>query len=210
MNKGPEKAYSPFLRLFVAVDLSAEAREAVAGEQQRIAAAMSGSRSSLKWVNPEQAHLTLVFLGNVDAPRVAGVVEAIGRDVDLAPFEMVLEGIGVFPSRGAPRVLWLGIAGGAPELTLLQREIAARAGGLGIALEDRRFSPHLTIGRWRESRPADRERAVGGGRKGALARVRVEAATLYESKLSPAGAAYTPLAHANLTPHSWRSSSLRT
>ncbi len=60
------------MRLFVAVDLSADAREAIAAEQKRIAAAMAASKSSLKWVKPEQAHLTLVFLGEVDAARADG------------------------------------------------------------------------------------------------------------------------------------------
>ena len=194
MNQGA------FLRLFAAVDLSAEAREAIAAQQKRIAAALAASGSSMKWVKPEQAHLTLVFLGNVDASRAATVVETVARNVDLAPFDMVLEGVGVFPPRGAPRVLWVGVDGGAQEVTALQREMASRVGGLGIALEDRPFSPHLTIGRWRESRPPDRERAIGGASRGVLARVRVESATLYQSQLSSAGPAYTALAHANLTP----------
>jgi 2'-5' RNA ligase len=187
------------MRLFVAVDLSAEAREAIAAEQRRIAAAISGTKSVLKWVNAEQAHLTLVFVGNVDSTLAAPVVQALGSDVDLRPFDLVLEGVGVFPPRGAPRVLWVGASEGAEEVTLLQRELAARVARLGIALEHRPFHPHLTIGRWRDSRPADREHAIGAGSKAALARVHVESATLYESKLSPAGPAYTPLAHANLT-----------
>jgi 2'-5' RNA ligase len=186
------------MRLFVAVNLSEEARAAIAAEQKRIAAAASGSTSLLKWVKADQAHLTLVFLGNVDAARAPAVIETMGRDVDLAPFDMVLDGLGAFPPRGAPRVLWVGVTGGAKEMMLLQRELAARIAALGIALEERPFHPHLTIARWRESRPPDRERAIGAGTRGALARVRVASATLYESRLSPAGPAYTSLAHANL------------
>jgi 2'-5' RNA ligase len=194
-----EKGSGPSVRLFVAVDLSEAAREAIAAEQRRIAAAISGTASSLKWVKPEQAHLTLVFLGNVDPALAASVVETFRADVGLPPFDLVLEGVGVFPPRGAPRVLWVGASEGAEEVTLLQRELAARVERLGIALEQRPFHPHLTIGRWRDSRPPDRDRAVGAARKGVLARVHVESATLYQSKLSPAGPAYTPLAHANLT-----------
>jgi RNA 2',3'-cyclic 3'-phosphodiesterase len=186
------------MRLFAAVDLSEDARAAIAAQQTRIAAAL-GAKASLKWVKPEHAHLTLVFLGNVDADRATSVVEAVGRDVDLAPFDMVLEGVGVFPPRGAPRVLWIGIAGGAAAVTTLQRELAARVAALGIALEDRPFHPHLTLGRWRDSRPSDRDRAVRAAPPAAIARVRVEYATLYESRLSPSGPAYTALTRANLT-----------
>jgi len=187
------------MRLFIAIDLSEEAREAMAAEQERIAAAL-GTKASLKWVKPEHAHLTLVFLGTVDADRATSVVEAVGRDVDLAPFDMVLQGVGVFPPRGAPRVLWIGIAGGAAAMTTLQRELAARVAALGIALEDRPFHPHLTLGRWRESRPSDRDRAVRAAQPAAVARVHVECATLYESRLSPSGATYTALTRANLSP----------
>ena len=185
------------MRLFIAVDLPEEAREAIAAEQARIAAALDGA--TLRWVKPEQAHLTLVFLGHIDAERVTAVVEAVGADVDVAPFEMVLEGAGVFPPRGAPRVLWVGTAAGAAELIALQRRLSARAAALGVALEERPFHPNLTIGRWRASRPSDRDRALAAARPGPIARVHVRHATLYESKLSPSGPAYIALTHANLT-----------
>jgi 2'-5' RNA ligase len=188
-------------RLFVAVDLSDEARQAVADEQQRIAGAFDAeTKPSLKWVRPEQAHLTIVFLGHVDDERVRTVVDAVGRDVNLAPFEMTLGGVGVFPSRGAPRVLWIGVGDGAAELTVLQRELAARVAALGIPLEQRPFHAHLTLARWRESRAADRSRALAAARPGTIARVRIDSATLYQSRLSPTGAAYTALARANLIP----------
>jgi RNA 2',3'-cyclic 3'-phosphodiesterase len=187
------------MRLFVAIDLSEDARDAIAAEQKRIAAALGGTKTSVTWVKASHAHLTLVFLGNVDPDRATSVVEAVGRDLDLAPFDMVLEGVGVFPPRGAPRVLWIGIAGGAAEVIRLQRELAARVAALGIALEDRPFHPHLTLGRWRESRPPDRDRALAAARSRAIARVHVGHATLYESRLSPTGATYNPLTRVNLT-----------
>ena len=187
------------MRLFVAVDLSEEARQAMAAEQRRIAAALARGQTSLKWVRPEHMHLTLVFLGSVDEARVPAVIDALGRDVHTAPFDMVFDGVGAFPPRGAPRVLWTGVTEGAAQLVVLQRDVGQRAAALGIALEDRPFNPHLTLGRWRESRPRDRERALASEGLGAMARVRVERATLYESRLSPSGPTYTALAHANLT-----------
>jgi 2'-5' RNA ligase len=188
------------MRLFIAVDLSEGARVAIAAEQKRIAAALAGTKTSLRWVKPEQAHLTLVFLGNVDEVRVPAVVEAVGGDVDLAPFEMVLDGEGVFPPRGAPRVLWIGTTLGAAQLIELQRRLSARVAALGVELERRPFHPHLTIGRWRESRAFDRDRALAAARSGSIARIRVEHATLYESRLSPSGAAYRELTRATLAP----------
>jgi 2'-5' RNA ligase len=136
------------------------------------------------------------------------VVETMARDVAQPPFDMVLEGAGVFPPRGAPRVLWVGVTAGAGAIIDLQRGLAARIAALDLALEDRPFHPHLTIARWKGSRPADRERALRAARPGAIVRTPIEYATLYQSRLSPSGPAYTPLARANLAGE-WPSSSLR-
>ena len=188
------------MRLFAAVDLSNETQDAMAAEQKRMATALGGTQAALKWVKPDHAHLTLVFLGNVDAARGDVVIEAIGGDVDLAPFDMVLEGAGAFPPRGAPRVLWIGTTAGATELAALQLRLSSRVAGLGVELEARPFHPHLTLGRWRESRPSDRARALAVAPSGAIARVHVGHATLYQSRLSSSGAAYGALTRANLTP----------
>jgi RNA 2',3'-cyclic 3'-phosphodiesterase len=187
------------MRLFVAVDLSEEARQAMAAAQKRIAGALAGRPTSLKWVKPEHMHLTLVFLGSVDEERARAVVDAMGRDVDAAPFDMVFDGVDAFPPHGEPRVLWAGVTQGAAELVALHRELGQRAAALGIRLEDRSFHPHLTLGRWRESRRQDRERARAAEGRDPIARVRVRRATLYESRLSPSGPAHTALAHATLT-----------
>lgn len=186
------------MRLFVAADLPDEVRDAVAAEQKRIASSLRGA-GALKWTKPEHSHLTLVFLGDVADLRVPAVVETVNRDVELVPFDVTLESIGVFPPRGAPRVLWLGIGRGAGALADLQRAIADRIAALGLPLEQRAFHAHLTLARWRESRPADRARAVKAAPRGVVARARVDGATLYQSRLSPAGSTYVPLARANLS-----------
>jgi 2'-5' RNA ligase len=196
------------MRLFIAADLTDEARRAVAAEQKRIASALDykqreplpahRSAAALRWVNADHAHLTLIFLGDVEEPRVPAVAEVVGRHIDAAPFEITLERIGVFPARGAPRVLWIGVGDGASRLSELQRELARRIATLGIELEHRPFHPHLTLARWRESRSADRERALSAAPRGLVARARIDGATLYQSRLSPAGPSYTALARANL------------
>jgi RNA 2',3'-cyclic 3'-phosphodiesterase len=186
------------MRLFVAADLPEDARAAMAAEQARIRSAVAGSAGALKWVKPEHSHLTLVFLGEVAAERVTAVADAIGRDVALEPFEITLDGVGAFPPRGAPRVLWIGIGQGAAAIADLQREMAQRVAALGIAIEERPFHPHLTLARWRESRPPDRERALKAAPRGVIARARIAGATLYQSRLSSAGPEYTPLARSTL------------
>jgi 2'-5' RNA ligase len=130
---------------------------------------------------------------------VPAVVEAVGRHIDAPPFDIVLDTIGAFPPRGVPRVLWIGVGEGASRLSELQGELARRIAALGIPLEDRPFHPHLTLARWRESRSPDREWALAAAPHGVIARARVEGATLYQSRLSPAGPSYTALTRANLT-----------
>jgi 2'-5' RNA ligase len=188
------------VRLFAAIRLSGKTRDAIVAEQQRIAASLRGpGAASLKWVAPHGAHLTLVFLGHVDAALVSPLVTAMERDLRIAPFDITLGGLGAFPPRGAPRVLWIGIDAGSAQLRAVQSEVQSRVAAQGAAIDTREFHPHLTLGRWPLSRSSDRERALAAGRPGTVAREHVARVTLYESRLSSAGAAYTALAHANLT-----------
>jgi 2'-5' RNA ligase len=187
------------MRLFIAADLDAAARTIIAAEQKRLSALLE-PRSSIAWVQPERMHLTMIFLGDVDESRAAALTDVMGRAVDAVSFVATLQGLGVFPPHGAPRVLWIGMTDGARELIDVQREIAARVLSVGIETESRPFHPHLTMGRWRTSRSSDRRRALEVAKPGALARVRIDAATLFHSRLSSAGPVYTALARATLTP----------
>src|SRR5581483_5667080 len=156
------------MRLFVAADLDEPARAAVAAEQQRIRAALGDRQSGLKWIRAEQAHLTLAFIGDVADGEVPSVAAAVERPVEQRPFEAVFQGLGAFPPRGAPRALWIGLSRGDPEMQALQGEMAARLRAVGIALEDRPFSAHLTIARWRDGRPSDRTRALQHAGRGPI------------------------------------------
>jgi len=187
------------MRLFIAVDLDDASRAAIAVLQKRIAVALDDSRSRVTWVKPDRMHLTLVFIGEVDDRRAPDVVAAVDRPVHSPPFEMVLENAGTFPAAGAPRALWVGVSGGARQLTDLQAEMARRVAALGIALESRPFHPHLTLGRWKTSRSSDRRRALDAAKPGVVGRTRIDGATLYQSRISSAGPTYTPLARATLS-----------
>jgi RNA 2',3'-cyclic 3'-phosphodiesterase len=185
------------VRLFVAADVDAPSRAAMAAEQRRLRTAAERG-SPLRWVRPEQLHLTLVFLGEVDDVRADEAVAAIGQPVDQPPIDLVFAGQGVFPPRGAPRALWIGLGSGDAELRALQRVLAERVARLGLPLESRPFSPHLTIGRWKASRPSDRTIVASAFHDRIVARTRVDHATLYRSRISSAGPTYTELARAIL------------
>ena len=199
------------MRLFVAVDLSDEARQAIAVRQKLWTGPLSKSRDGLRLVEPSRMHLTLLFIGEAREGAVPAIVESISAPARMAPFDVTFGGVGVFPPRGAPRVLWIGIADGAAHLERLQHEIAERVRAAGIAFDDRPFHPHLTVGRWRGTE----RRRSSAVRRSAPERLRrdlaaldgsdrivcvsVTRATLYQSRLSSSGPAYAALAHANLS-----------
>jgi 2'-5' RNA ligase len=185
------------MRLFTAIDLVDRARAAIAEEQQRIIAALGDAAGSLRLVRSEHMHLTLVFIGEVVDARAAAIVEAMTRATPLPPFDLVFGGVGVFPSHGRPRVLWLGVLEGSPEAIALHAHVARQLTAVGVMVEDRPFRPHLTLARWKDSRRSTRPRLPESA--SAVAKTRVEAVTLYQSRVSSAGPSYTPLAHARLT-----------
>jgi 2'-5' RNA ligase len=199
------------MRLFVAVDLPDEARQAIAVRQKLWAGRLSKSKDGLKLIDPSRMHLTLLFIGEVPEARVPAIVESMNAPSGMAPFDVTLGGVGVFPPRGAPRVLWIGITEGAACLERLQHEIAERVHTVDIVFDDRPFHPHLTLGRWRDAdrrRPSEVRRSTPERlrsdvaaleRSDRIASVRVTRATLYQSRLSSSGPAYTTLAHATLT-----------
>jgi RNA 2',3'-cyclic 3'-phosphodiesterase len=186
------------MRLFVAIDLDDPARAAIADEQKRLIRTFGRGDRSLRWVRPDQMHLTLVFIGNVDDSRSPPLVEAMRQEIDLPPFTVAFARIGVFPPHGAPSVLWLGVSRGASEAVGVQRIVADRLEKLGVARERRPYHPHLTLGRWKGARASDRRRAAEASRDDEVARIGVDAVTLYRSHLSSQGSTYEALTRARL------------
>jgi 2'-5' RNA ligase len=179
------------MRMFVAIDLNDTIRQVIHHEQRRAA---FPAVKNVKFVNPEQAHLTLAFMADAASERV---VPALDAPIDMPPFDLAVGGLGIFPPRGAPRVLWLGLAEGAREVMAVQKIVAGRLTSAGVALDNREFHPHLTLGRWRQSRPSDRPTLPADSK--AIGRMRVDHVTLYESRLSSEGPTHIARARADLS-----------
>jgi len=132
------------VRLFVAVAPPAEQRQA-------LDAALGARDESLRWVPPEQWHLTLVFCGEVSPTVVPELTERLARGAARTPrFEVNLTEAGSFPRQAArARVLWVGLGGELETLTRLAERCSAAARRSGIGVEDRPFRPHLTVARAR-------------------------------------------------------------
>lgn len=188
------------MRLFVALDVDDVAREALGALRMRLARRLDSGRGGLRWTQPEHLHLTLAFIGEVPDADATPIAEALTPAMTLAPYALVFGGLGVFPPRGGPRVLWIGATRGARETIELQRRVAERLVGIGVALEQRPFHAHLTLGRWRDAAERDRRAVVEVADTGEIARVDVDHVTLYQSRLSPSGSTYTPLVVTPLRP----------
>ena len=177
------------MRTFIAVELDEAIRERLAAAQERL----RGAGPKVKWVRPERMHLTLKFLGEIDPETVDAVADAMVAAVEgVAPFEFAVAGIGAFPPRGAPRVVWAGVDDAAGGLTRLHKGLERELRKLGFPREKRAFRPHLTLGRVKERRGSERLRAQMAADAGAAFGLqRVEELVLFESVLSPQGPTYT-------------------
>jgi 2'-5' RNA ligase len=131
------------MRLFIALDLPDDVRAELAAAQARLGG------HAVRWAAAEGMHLTLQFLGEVEAGRVDGLLAALAV-VSAPPFALRLAGLGAFPSAARPRVLWAGLGGDLGALGALQRAVTAATSALGFPPEERPFTPHLTLGRARQ------------------------------------------------------------
>jgi 2'-5' RNA ligase len=183
------------VRLFVAAEIgdALAARAAELSRELQRRAADAAPSAKVTWIPADRLHLTVRFIGEVDDVRVAAIREALEAPLDIAPFSLTLAGAGAFPTGGAPRVLWAGVATGRDELLLAEREMTLRLASIGVPADQRAYSPHLTLARVREPAGLRSPRLLDGLTDTTLGTVRIDAITLFHSKLSPKGPTYTPL-----------------
>ena len=185
------------IRTFVAIPLEEEMHRQLARLIDNLRESMPAR--AVRWVAPENIHLTLKFLGDVPPAQIDAITEALRRAASTAtPFSFELVGFGCFPSARRPRVLWVGIRETSGSLQSLQEAVEKELGQLGFKREERGFSPHLTLGRVREEAPASAVREIGQLMEklefGVLGQQEVTSIHLFKSDLRPTGPIYTSLA----------------
>lgn len=184
------------MRAFVAVELPADVRARIGAFQDQLAAC----GADVKWTEPPNLHVTVRFLGEIDAAQQSAI-EALLRRVTAprAPIEVLLSELGAFPSVRRPRVVWLGISRGREALAEVAAELERGLGACGIAPEDRPFAAHVTLGRVRSSRGLGRlvER-LGLGGWVPPPPFAADHLTFFQSCLSSAGPTYTLILRAPL------------
>ena len=176
-------------RLFVSVDLDGLADE-VRAVQERF-----GRVSGLRSTDPEQAHVTLKFLGDTDPDRVdelVGELELAIDDSGVGPFDARFGGLGVFPSMDYISVVWAGVreGHGDAELTALHEAIEDRTTVMGFEAEDHDFTPHVTLARMDHAGGKEQVQRIVGNEDPEVVRLRIDDVRLTESVLTDEGPDY--------------------
>ena len=182
------------IRTFIALPLAPEIIAMLGRIQQR----MRHYPLNISWVHPQNIHLTLRFLGDIQQSEVASIKEAVyATAAQYAPITLITRGVGVFPGIRQPRVLWAGIQG--KQLFQLQETLSKQLARIGFPFEKRQFKGHLTIGRIKtgvDARLLVQALAAEGGF--ASMPFRADKIILYKSDLKPTGAVYTAMISAAL------------
>lgn len=179
------------IRTFVAIDIPSPARKVIAAVQRRFLPL------DLKatWVRPENVHLTLKFLGNINPDRVPEVANTLASAASSSqPFTLSLDEPGLFSENGAPRVLWLGLKDGEGRLGKLYRDIDKALHGIGFGAETRPFAPHITVAKIKSLKNIQAlKEEVESGKTIEKVSFEVTQIVFIESQLSPEGSQYTEL-----------------
>ena len=179
------------LRAFIALDLP----DVLKKEIEELLFRLKKAGADVKWVHPQNMHLTLKFLGDTPPDRIALVKSSLD---DLGarqkPFQMHCAGLGGFPDLNHPRVLWAGVDEGEEALKALADAVESEAAKIGFPREDRAFSAHLTLGRVRGRMNLERlVREMKAIPFSSAEKAVMDHLTLYKSILTKEGSVYEPI-----------------
>ena len=177
------------MRLFAAIDLSAE----VVGNLEDLLRQLQPA-AQINWSPPANLHITTKFIGEWPEDRLPQQTEALATLSSRGPLSIAVEKLGFFPNPHAPRVFWAGVRAG-EGLAQLVRDTETALAPLGIAKEDRAFSPHLTLARIKTpGKQTALLQAVAKLSSLDFGNFVADRFYLYRSKTAPTGSVYTKLA----------------
>jgi 2'-5' RNA ligase len=188
------------IRSFIAIELPSDIRSKLDEIQKEL---KQSKLQQVKWASPSGIHLTLKFLGNINADdidKITGVIKESCRGYK--KFTLELSELGVFPNYKRPRVIWLGVGGQMDMLLKLQRQIDDKLELIGFPREKRPFSPHITLGRVRDSITSREQEQYGeviqNKKYDERHVITVDSVNLMRSQLQPAGAVYSEISSTEL------------
>ncbi len=169
-------------RLFVAIDLPESTRQ--------LFAALDPHVRGVRWTNPAQMHLTLSFLGEVPDETNLALQEKL-RAISFGAFFLPIVGVGTFSTRGAPKIIWIGVGKAHPHLFQIYKRVQEAALAVGLEPELRSWHPHITIARCKDVSAQSLRKFLQAHANFDAGMVHVEDFHLYSSKLTPAGPIHT-------------------
>jgi RNA 2',3'-cyclic 3'-phosphodiesterase len=179
------------LRCFIAVEMPEDLKTAIG----TVIEDLKKTGADIKWVGPENIHITLKFLGATEEELLKPICDALSAKLArYTPFYIKIAYVGCFPDERRPRVVWVGIQD-TGLLKEIQEEIETGMEKFGFPPEKRAFSPHITIGRVKsQKRVPEMMKILKKYSSAHFADMEIKAAALMKSELRPAGAQYSRLA----------------
>jgi RNA 2',3'-cyclic 3'-phosphodiesterase len=184
--------------MFVAINLPEPVKSALARYIDQLRSQSPSVKAS--WDRPEKAHITLKFLGGIEKELVSRLSTAAEQATNShTPFTLAVEGTGVFPAHGHPRVLWLGIIDRSGSLERLHDRLDEECAAMGFPRDDRAFHPHLTIARIRV--PPQARKLAWEHQENSFPThpFKVSSIAVVRSELGPGGSRYTTISEHSLT-----------
>ena len=184
------------MRLFISIEVP----EAVKKELAVVQGRLRGAGVDASWTRAEGMHLTLKFLGEVSEQQVPGIMSNLRKAAEgTGPLGFSVSGVGTFPNPIKARVVWIGLGGDIEKLTRLQVAVEKAMVLLGTAREERKFTPHLTLGRIKFIRSRDRwTKTLAEVKDISLTGFEATSVSLIKSELKPSGAVYTDMGRVEL------------
>src|SRR3954471_8345520 len=170
-------------RLFVSIELPKSIMSTLA--------ALDTHLRGVRWLEPSQMHLTLAFLGNVGADTQKIIAEKL-HAISWKSFFLPLLGLGTFPTKGWPKIIWIGVGTGHPHLFQLHKRVQEAILATGLEPDLRSFHPHVTLARCRDASPQTIRPFVKSHADFDAGMIHVESFCLNSSELTPAGSVYRP------------------
>ena len=184
------------MRTFIALPLNEKLRQSLSALQSELKTVSTG----IRWVTPQNIHLTLLFLGDISEDMViplSKTLDMVGNDN--APYAIDVSGIGFFGKARSPRVIWAGLHGELHHITVMQEQIVAAVQAVGCQYDKKPFKPHLTIGRVRSaSQVKDLVAAIDSKKNIPLGTLDIQCVLLMKSDLTPQGPVHSVLHKSSL------------
>jgi len=187
---------SETIRAFIAIELP----EKIIDDIGKVQKSLQSYGFKVRWVRPQNIHLTLKFLGNIQKAEAGKVERALFESAEgIAPLTITVKGVGTFPSIKRPRVIWVGVAGQLDELRKFQKTLDDKLAATGFPKEKRTFKGHLTLGRVKDRiDPRRLLNALEEFSQFESAPFVVDRVVLFKSALKPTGAVYSKLVETSL------------